>query len=218
MKKSMLASSLVAGLFVLSSTCAHAAVITWNTWNSATSGAIDSNVVTFSAGGSTDNLVSGYPSYTPSSTYADGVIVDNAPVSGNNIIQLTGGNQNINTVTFSTPVVNPVMAIWSLGQSGITASFDFIGATPVFVSGGPSAQYGGSSIAVSGTSVTGVEGNGTVQFIGTYSSISWTNPVYENWYGFNVGASPVPLPSAMLLFASGLAGFLGIARRRSAKA
>ncbi len=218
MKKSVLTSTLAAGLFIFAGTSVHAAVISWNTWDTATSGTINSTAVTFSAGGSTDNLVSGYPSYTPSSTFADGSVVDNAPVSGNNIIQLTGGNANINTVTFSTPVVNPVMAIWSLGDSGTSASFDFIKAIPVFVSGGPSHEYGGSSIVVSGNNVYGNEGSGTVQFHGTYSSISWTNPVYEGWYGFNVGASPVPLPSAVLLFVSGLGGFLGIARRQSVKA
>ncbi len=197
---------------------AHAGPIDWNAWSSATSGSIaaDSVTVTFSAGGSTDQLVSGYPSYTPASTWADGTIVGNAPTSADGIIRLTGGNANINTVSFSTPVVNPVMAIWSLGASGTSASFNFIGATPTFVAGGPSAEYGGSAISVSGNEVTGKEGNGTIQFLGTYSQISWTNPSYEYWYGFDVGiagVSSVPEPGSLALFAVGLLA-LGLVRRR----
>ena len=88
--------------------------------------------------------------------------------------------------------------------------------TPVFVAGGPNAQYGGASISVSGNTVSGREGNGTVQFMGTYSSLSWTNPVYENWYGFNVGiAAAVPEPQAMRLMLPGLLVVaLAAARRR----
>jgi len=206
---------------LIACTSAHASLIDWNTWSSATSGniAADSVTVSFSAGGSTDNLVSGYPTYTPTSTYADGTIVNNAPTSSNGIIQLTGGNRNINTITFSNPVVNPVMAIWSLGQGGIQARFDFINATPTFVAGGPSAEYGGSPILVSGNSVLGNEGNGTVQFIGTFTDISWLNPVYENWYGFNVGIAgvaptiPAPEPSEIALFTLGL-GIVGVMRKR----
>jgi hypothetical protein len=38
--------------------------------------------------------------------------------------------------------VNPVMAIWSLGQSGINANFTFTPSEPFTIeSGGPSAEY-----------------------------------------------------------------------------
>ena len=95
-------------------------------------------------------------------------------------------------ITFSKSVVNPVMAIWSLGAGGTTASFNFTPSEPFTIeSGGPSAEYGGSTIFVcSGNSlaVCGTEGNGTIQFQGTFSTISWTNPVFENYYGFTIGA------------------------------
>ena len=188
----------------------QAAPIDWNAWTSATGGTItpDSVGVAFSIAGtgSVDNLMLNYPSYTPTGTFADGTVVNNAPVSTDNIIQLVGGNTNVNTVTFSKPVVNPVMAIWSLGAAGTPASFDFINVTPVFVSGGPSAEYGGSAITISGNDVLGSEGNGTVQFIGTFTSLSWTNPQAEYWYGFNVGIAGVggsvgaPEPSTLALF------------------
>lgn len=199
----------------LALTCvvAQAAPIDWNAWSSATGGTIapDSVGVTFAIAGtgSLDQLVPGYPSYTPTATFADGTLVNNAPVPADGIIRLEGGNTNVNTVTFSKPVVNPVMAIWSLGAGGTPAQFDFINATPVFVSGGPSAEYGGSAITISGNDVLGSEGNGTVQFIGTFTSLSWTNPQSEYWYGFDVGIAGVssvsaPEPSTLALFSIAL--------------
>ena len=201
---------------------AEAAPIDWNTWASTTSGSISTTggpvAVTFA--GPSVSVVPGYPSYTPNSTFADGIIVNNAPVPGNGIMQLFGGSTALNTVTFGVAVVNPVMAIWSLGQGGINAEFAFTNATPVFVSGGPSAEYSGSPISVVGNTVFGVEGNGTVQFLGTYTSISWTNPVFEDWYGFDVGiasvANPVPEPEtyAMMLAGLSVVGFMARRRRR----
>jgi len=201
---------------------AQAAPIDWNTWSSTSAGSIStsSGPIGVSFAGSAFNVFNPYPSYTPVGTFADGTIVDNAPLASNGILQLMGGDSSVQTLTFSQAVVNPVMAIWSLGQGGVNARFDFIGATPIFVSGGPSAEYGGSAIVVAGNSVSGIEGNGTVQFMGTYTSLSWTNPVFENWYGFDVGvagvASVVPEPETYALMLAGLAAVGFMARRRRA--
>ncbi len=199
---------------------AQSATIDWNTWTSNSTGTIDSTSVTTTFTGQTNlGWYASYPSWAPGGTYADGTVVANGPSSTNGIVVLNGGNTNVQTITFSTPVVDPVMAIWSLGQGGIDASFDFTNATPMFVAGGVSVEYGGSSIVVSGSDVSGSEGNGTVQFIGTYSSISWTNPTFENWYGFDVGVagvSAVPEPGSMGLLLAGLT-LVGLAARRRQK-
>ena len=199
---------------------AQSATIDWNTWTSNSTGTIDSTSVTTTFTGQTNlGWYASYPSWAPGGTYADGTVVANGPSSTNGIVVLNGGNTNVQTITFSTPVVDPVMAIWSLGEGGINASFDFTNATPVFVAGGVSVEYGGSSIVVSGSDVSGNEGNGTVQFIGTYSSISWTNPTFENWYGFDVGVagvSAVPEPGSMGLLLAGLT-LVGLAARRRQK-
>ena len=203
-------------LAALVSADAFAVPIHWNTWSSASSGSISAGS-TVNVAFATTNFhadVPNYPSWSPSSTFADGVMVDNGPAQANGIMQLDGGTAALNTLTFSVPVVDPVIAIWSLGQGGVEASFDFVGVAPVLVAGGSSAEYGGSSITVSGNTVSGREGNGTIQLIGTYSSIQWINPTYEYWYGFNVGIADVrktavPEPGQLLLFLLGLGLLIG---------
>jgi hypothetical protein len=193
---------------------ASAATITWNTWTSTSTGTDGSLGVTYA--GPAASLELNYPSYTPTSTFADGSIVANAPLPANNILRILGGNNTTQTLTFSQAVVNPVFAIWSLGQGGIDASFVF-NQTPTFVAGGPSAEYTGSSIIVSGNTVHGNEANGTVEFIGTFTSLSWTNPVREDWYGFNVGfasVAPVPEPATWAMMILGFCGLGFLAHRR----
>jgi hypothetical protein len=196
---------------------ASADPISWNTWSSETGGSIAAGPTIVAVGFTTANphsVAFYYPSWTPAATWADGAVVDNAPTSANHIMHLEGGTGATNTISFSTPVVNPVVAIWSLGSSGDPASFVFA-QTPTFVAGGPSAEYGGSPITVAGNTVSGREGNGTVRFLGTFSSLSFVNPQFEGWYGFNVGiAAAVPEPAPALLLAAGLAAVGAAARRR----
>ena len=44
------------------------------------------------------------------------------------------------------------------------------------------------------------------EFDGTFTSISWTNPTFENWYGFAVGVAETPLPSTWTMLIAGFAG------------
>jgi len=126
----------------------------------------------------------------------------------------------LDTITFSAPVLNPILAIWSLGQGGVTARFSFTAAEPFTIEGGGATnQFGGSTIFVGGAcpanAVCGIEGNGVLQFNGTFSSITWTNPVGEEFYAFTIGVTggSVPEPATLSLLGLGLAG-LGFSRRK----
>lgn len=207
---------------LLTAAASQAAPLTWTSWsNGASSGPQTGTLavnpaITFAFTGNDGGIVANYPSWTPTATFADGSLVDNAPPAGGGIVFLNGDNDVLQTLSFSAPVVNPIVSIWSLGNPSSPASFNFINATPVLVSGGPSAEYNGSSISVNGSVVSGAEGNGTIEFLGSYSSLSWTNPTYENWYGFTVGvqAAAVPEPQSAALVLPGLAA-LGLAVTRA---
>jgi hypothetical protein len=225
MKKWATGATFIAALIAIP-TIASASTVDWATWSNVVPGATAGSATgttadtTFTYTGELESFVANYPSYTPTSTFSGGT-VGNAPPQSNGIIQLFGDKGATDTITFATAVTNPVLAIWSLGQGGLSASFNFTSSEPFTIeSGGPSAEYSGSTITLgSGNSVLGSEGNGTIQFNGTFNSISWTNPTYENWYGFTVGTvAPVPEPSTWAMLLLGFAGLGYMAYRRNTKA
>jgi hypothetical protein len=195
---------------VSSPALAHADTIAWTNWSSgivgnpgSATGTIGSISVTYS--GQTSGLTS-VPSWTPASTFTGGP-VGNAPPNAPSV-QLEGttiGTPLIyESISFSTPVVDPVIAIWSLGQVGDAASFDFSSKMSqpfILLGGGASLEYGGSALTSSGGVVSGSEGNGLVEFLGTFDTITFTTPNYENYYAFTVGydttldPGPTPTPS-----------------------
>lgn len=198
---------------------AWADVVTWTDWTSFTAGTTNgtgtgtagSVGVSYSGqvlSNSNTNNTAGGVSWGPASTFSGGSISNAPPFR--DIITLQGGaGTGTNTIRFSTPIVDPAMAIWSLGAPGALASFVFTASEPFTIqSGGPSNEFGGSSITKAANVVNGAEGNGTIRFSGTFSEITWTNPQSEFFYGFTVGSvgalAAVPEPSSMVLSATTL--------------
>ncbi|MFL5298194.1 MAG: PEPxxWA-CTERM sorting domain-containing protein, partial [Phenylobacterium sp.] len=139
--------------------------------------------------------------------------VDNAPLASDGIFHIVGGTGATNAISFSSAVLNPVIAIWSLGQSGTQASFVF-NAPFTVEAGGPSAEYNGGPLGGVSPVVTGNESNGVIQFHGTFNSLTFTNPQAENWYGFAVGVAGVPEPASWALMILGFGGVGSALRTR----
>jgi hypothetical protein len=216
-------STLMIGFSAISAPAAASTI--WTDWSGATAGApgtatgsVGGVGVTYS--GELDNFVLNgiSPIWFPDSSFIGGT-VDTSPSVVGDDLRLDGVPSSVNTITFASSVTDPVFAIWSLGRSTSASTFTF-DATPTFQAGGPNSLFGGAPITVAGNVVSGFEGNGVVQFTGSFDSISWTNTP-EFFYAFTVGLNgeapppPIPEPATLILVGTGSVGLLTRRWRRA---
>jgi hypothetical protein len=124
--------------------------------------------------------------WVPSAPYIS-TEVQNAPPDPD-ILQLSGGQNETYRVTLSEPIKDPIMAIVSLGQNGVPTTYVFD--SPFTIVSQGTGYWGGTStslVELDGGILQGTEGHGTIQFIGTFATFSWTVPTPETWHGFTFG-------------------------------
>ena len=104
------------------------------------------------------------------------------------LIGLQGGNISSYVITFSEPVQDPIMDILSLGNGGDDAVYDFDRPFQIVSQG--VGHWGGCSNCLRvlpGEQLQGFEGHGTIRFIGSFPTFSWSAPNGEFWHGFTLG-------------------------------
>lgn len=228
----MLQRSLVISLFLFlcAAIPAGAAVISWTDWTSATPGSAGSAVgtiyggtvgVTYDGeiafaqlGNGVGDLNNYWTEPNPlSKPYTGNSVVSNAPTPVEMIA--TNLSDTTRSITFTAPVLNPILAIVSLGQLGLPVTYDFDQPFTV-LSEGQGFWGDGSYTLGSIDTLTGREFHGVLQFSGLISSINWSSAPDEYWHGITVGA-PVPEPGTMMLLGSGLIGLAGWGRKKFRK-
>jgi hypothetical protein len=140
----------------------------------------------------------GADDFLPVSTFTSGTVAD--PPPGPGMLEVSGGAAA--TLTFSQPVTDPVIAIYSLGvgYANQAASLLVDASVTVLSSGaniGGTGFWGDETLTLADGGVSGIEGNGVIELEGTFSTIEWTNPSdipYASFTGLTVGVRTQPRP------------------------
>lgn len=161
--------------------------------------------------------------------------VENDPTPAEMIALRFAGPQ---TLTFSQTVANLYLSFVSLNGNGwgFDQDFELLSFTggDVDGQGADGAGYWGSGGVTrvdngDGTyalnNLTSGEPHGTILFLDTFDQLTWTSLNNENWNGFTlgvqgtaeqVGGAVVPLPAALPMLLTGVAGIGFMKRRRKA--
>jgi hypothetical protein len=140
----------------------------------------------------------------------------NAPTGTDGVLLLQSDDRKMETINFSHPIKDPVLAIWNLGSAEFRSYLDFHGHVKIEeLDGG---RKIGESIHLSkqASDIYGNDASGVVEFLGTFSSLSWFDANPNGEYKISVGrvnTSPVPEPGTFVVMAAGLCG-LGFSRLR----
>lgn len=219
---------------------ASAATIYWTDWTTSNSNGGFTGLGTITTPTSTVNVTYNNPQgvgffqtsggtdyWNPSSPYTSAT-VSNRP-TGTDIVALQfAGNQ---TLTFSQAIGNPVFSVVSLNGNGyafLNQDFNILSFGAGYWGNGTLTKnvvpLGGGNFEYQliGTG----EPHGTIQFLGTFSSLTWRSLSNEYWNGFTVGVqgtaqelATTPEPASVVVFGTvTLVGLLRVRRSRGTSA
>lgn len=196
---------------------ASAGVVDWTAWNPNTSAtgttSQNGNPVTVTYDGDFLGIDFDAAYFANLASFTSPEVSNTVGTKGS--IRMDGGTV-MNHIHFSTPVTNPYLAVYSVGQPNVPVRFIFQAPATLTLLSQGGGNWGGGSLALDNTfSFTGLEGNGTLRINGTYSDLYFTTPDPEYYYGFTVGlANTVSEPASMALMLGGLSLVTAAMRRR----
>lgn len=156
--------------------------------------------------------------YTGEAAYISSEVTNGPGTDG--MFSFVGGTNVVHHLHFSEAVVNPYLAIVSLGSPGLAASFAFSNVGSITLISEGDGYYGDGELSISGGTVTGLEGHGVVRLNGSFTDLYFTTPQNEYWYGASIGIPVVAVPEpgtwGMLAVGVAMLGLLG-RRRKNGK-
>ena len=190
--------------------------VDWIDWTSTTEGTLDigGTLVGVTMTGNALDYVDGDYYYNNANTGGTSAAGTYAGLVPEDLIRV---NQSSSfTLNFDRTIVDPYMALVSVGQRGLGVSYAFEDDVSLVSEG--SNWWGPGSYGIVGSTFTGNEFNGVLQLSGSFDSISFNIENNEHWHGFNFGTSGVrvPEPSVLALFGLGLFGMTMAGLRRKA--
>ena len=215
-------------LSTLAAAAAHAGTVDWTDWTSKTSNTVSGSVlsgstlvdVTYSGAQYAFAQINGVGTnyWSPTTPYISATVSN--PPTPVDLVALSAAGTS--TITFSTAVVNPLIALVSWNGAHVTfgGGSDNQTYNIQYLSSGCGFWGCGSFSSPTSNSFVGSgELHGVIELVGTYTTISFTDTTPENWHGLTVGfegvAVPaVPEPSVAWLMLAGMPIFAAIARRR----